>query len=77
MFVGKLTKAEKNEIFFFEPCLSCFLLFLSSPFAAKIVRFLRLTRGLHNAKFVPSLSCFQGWINPSEFALKKMILLLS
>jgi hypothetical protein len=58
MFVGKLTKAEEKEILLFEPCLSCFLLFLSSPFAAKIVRFLRLTRGLHNAKFVPSLSYF-------------------
>jgi hypothetical protein len=33
-----LTKAEK-EIFFLKPCLSCFLLSLSFPFAAKIVRF--------------------------------------
>jgi len=58
MFAGKLTKAEEKEIFFFKPCLSYFLLFLSSPFAAKIIRFLRLTRGLHNAKFFLSLSCF-------------------
>jgi hypothetical protein len=58
MFAGKLTKTEEKEIFFFEPCLSYFLLFLSSPFVAKIIRFLRLTRGLYNAKFVLSLSCF-------------------
>jgi hypothetical protein len=55
MFAGRLTKAEK-EIFFLKPYLSCFLLSLFFPFAAKIIRFLRLTRGLHNAKFVPSLS---------------------
>jgi hypothetical protein len=52
-----LTKAEKEEMFV-EPCLSCFLPSLSFPFAAKIVRFFRVTRSLHNAKFVPSLSCF-------------------
>jgi len=57
MFVGRSTKAEK-EILFLKPCLSCFLLSLSFPFAAKIIRFLRLTRGLYNAKFVPLLSCF-------------------
>jgi hypothetical protein len=57
MFAGKLTKAEKKEMFF-EPCLSCFLLSLASPFAAKIVRFLRLIRSLHNVKFIPSLSGF-------------------
>jgi len=57
MFVARLTKAEKEEMFV-EPCLSCFLPSLSFPFAAKIVRFLRLTRSLHNAKFIPSLSCF-------------------
>jgi len=38
MFAERLTKAEK-EIFFLKPCLSCFLLSLSFPFAAKIVRF--------------------------------------
>jgi hypothetical protein len=54
MFSGKLTKAKKKEMFF-EPCLSYFLPSLSSPFAAKVVRFLRLMRSLHDAKFVPSL----------------------
>jgi len=41
MFAERLTKAEK-EIFFLKLCLSYFLL----PFAAKIIRFLRLSRGL-------------------------------
>jgi hypothetical protein len=54
MFSGKLTKAKKKEMFF-EPCLSYFLPSLSSPFAAKVVRFLRLMRSLHDVKFVPSL----------------------
>jgi hypothetical protein len=57
MFAARLTKAEKEEMFV-EPYLSCFLHSLSFPFAAKIVRFLRLTRSLYNAKFVPSLSSF-------------------
>ena len=55
MFVGRLTKAEKKEMFF-KPCLSCFLPSLSYSFAAKIVRFLRLIRSLRNAKFISSLS---------------------
>jgi len=55
MFAGRLTKVEKKEMFF-EPCLSCFLPFLSSYFAVKIIRFPRLIRSLYNAKFVPSLS---------------------
>jgi len=55
MFAGRLIKAEKKEMFF-EPCLSCFPLSLSSPFAAKIIRFLRLIRSLHNAKFIHFLS---------------------
>jgi hypothetical protein len=55
MFAGRLTKAEKKEMFF-EPCMSCFPLSLSSPFAAKIARFLRLIRSLHNVNFVSSLS---------------------
>jgi hypothetical protein len=55
MNVEKLTKAEKKEMFF-EPCLSCFLPSLSSSFVAKIIRFLRLIRSLHNAKFISSLS---------------------
>jgi hypothetical protein len=55
MFAVSLTKAEKEEMFV-EPCLSCFLPSLSFPFVAKIVRFLRLTRSLHNAKLVTSLS---------------------
>ena len=46
---------EKNEIFF-EPYLSYFVPSLSSPFAAKIIKFLRLIRILHNAKYVHSLS---------------------
>jgi hypothetical protein len=54
MIVEELTKTEKKEMFF-EPCLSCFLPSLSSPFAAKVVRFLRLIRSLHNAKFIHSL----------------------
>jgi hypothetical protein len=41
---------------FFKPCLSCFLPSLSSSFAAKIVRFLRLIRSLCNAKYNSSLS---------------------
>jgi hypothetical protein len=55
MIVEELTKVEKNEIFF-EPYLSCFVPSLSSSFAAKIIRFLRLIRILHNAKYVHSLS---------------------
>jgi hypothetical protein len=55
MFAGRMIKAEKKEMFF-EPCLSYFLLSLSSPFVAKIIRFLRLIKSLHNAKFIPSLS---------------------
>ena len=54
MIVEDLTKAKKKEMFF-EPYLSCFLPSLSSPFAAKVVRFLRLIRSLHNAKFVSFL----------------------
>ena len=76
MFARKLTKAKKKEIFF-EPYLNCLLLSLSSLFAAKIVRFLRLITSLLNAKFVLSLSGLQGWINPLEFALKKLIFMLS
>jgi hypothetical protein len=57
MFAARLTKVEKEEIFV-EPYLSSFLPSLSFLFAAKIIRFLRLTRSLHNAKFVPSLSSF-------------------
>ena len=48
---------RRRKKYFFEPSLSCFLLFLSSPFAAKSVMFLKLIRSLH--------------INPSEFAFKK------
>jgi hypothetical protein len=55
MVAGRLTKAENKEMFF-ELCFSCFLLSLSSPFVAKIVRILRLIRSPHNAKLVPSLS---------------------
>jgi hypothetical protein len=55
MFAGRLIKAENKEVFF-EPCMSCFLPFLSTPFAAKIVRFLRLIRSLHNVKFDHALS---------------------
>jgi len=38
MFAGRLTKADERNIFS-KPCLSCFLLSLSFPFAAKIIRF--------------------------------------
>jgi hypothetical protein len=55
MFAGRLIKAENKEVFF-EPCMSCFLPSLSTPFAAKIVRFLRLIRSLHNVKFDHALS---------------------
>jgi hypothetical protein len=41
----KLTKAKKKEMFF-EPCFSWHLLSLSFPFAAEIVRILRLIRSL-------------------------------
>ena len=53
MFAARLTKAEKEEMFA-EPCLSYFLPSLSFLFAAKIARFLRLIRSLHNAKFILS-----------------------
>jgi hypothetical protein len=55
MIVEELTKAEKKEMFF-EPCFSCFLLSLSFPFVAKIIRILRLIRILCDTKLVPSLS---------------------
>jgi len=55
MIAGRLTKVENKEMFF-EPYFNYFLLFLSSSFAAKIVRNLRLIRILHNTKLVPSLS---------------------
>jgi hypothetical protein len=55
MIVEELAKAEKKKVFF-EPCFSCFLLYLSSLFDAEIIRFLRLIRSLHNVKFVHSLS---------------------
>jgi hypothetical protein len=51
----KLTKEEKKEMFF-EPYFSCFLLSLSFPSVAEIVRILRLIRSLRDAKRVPSLS---------------------
>jgi hypothetical protein len=40
---GRLTKTKEKEMFF-EPCFSWHLLFLFFPFAAKIVRILRLIR---------------------------------
>jgi hypothetical protein len=43
----KLTKTEKKGMFF-KPCSSCFLLFLSFPFVAKIVRIFRLIRSLRD-----------------------------
>ena len=52
---GRLTKAKKKEMFF-ESCFSWQLLSLSFPFAAEIVRILRLIRSLYNGKFVPLLS---------------------
>jgi hypothetical protein len=55
MVARRLTKAEKKEMFF-ESCFSCFLLSLSFPFVAKIIRILRLTRSLRDAKLVRSLS---------------------
>jgi hypothetical protein len=55
MVAGRLTKTENKEMFF-EPCFNYFLLSLSSPFAAKIIRIFRLIRSPHNAKLVPSLS---------------------
>jgi hypothetical protein len=55
IFAGRLTKAKKKKVFF-EPCFNCFLLSLSFPFAVEIVRFFRLIRSLHDAKFIPSLS---------------------
>jgi len=50
----KLTKAKKKGMFF-EPCFNCFLLSLSFPFVAEIIRILRLIRSLRDAKRVPSL----------------------
>jgi hypothetical protein len=49
----KIDKNGGERNIFFEPCLSCFLLFFIFPFAVKSVKFLRLIRSLH--------------INPSEF----------
>jgi len=54
----KIDKSGEINIFF-EPCLSCFLLFFTLPFVAKSVRFLMLIRSLH--------------INPSEFSFFKKI----
>ena len=54
MVTRRLTKVENNEMFF-KPCFSCLLLSLSSSFAAKITKFLRLIRSIHNAKFIPPL----------------------
>jgi len=60
MFAKRLTKAEEKEIFFFEPCLSCFLLFFILPLLLpKSSGFLRLIRSLHNAKFVPFYLVFK------------------
>ena len=53
----KLTKAGKEGMFF-ELCFSYFLLYLSFPFVAEIVRILRLIRSLRDAKLVPYLSGF-------------------
>jgi len=50
-----LTKAKKKEMFF-EPCFNWHLLSLSFPFAAEIVRILKLIRTLYNAKSIPLLS---------------------
>jgi hypothetical protein len=55
MIIRRLTKAENKEMFF-EPCFSCLLLFLSSFFATKILRILKLIRSFHDAKLIPSLS---------------------
>ena len=55
MIVEKLTKVEKKEMFF-EPCFSYFMISLSFPFDAKIVRIFRLIRSLHISKFFPYLS---------------------
>jgi hypothetical protein len=41
----------KKEMFF-EPCFNHLLLSLSFPYAAEIVRILRLIRSLYNSKFV-------------------------
>jgi len=53
-----LTKAKKEDIFF-ESCFSGVMLSLSSPFAAKIFRILKLIRILHDAKFVPLYVVFK------------------
>jgi len=39
MVARRLTKTEKKEMVF-EPCFSCFLLSLSFPFVAEIIRIL-------------------------------------
>ena len=71
MVAEKLTKKEKKGMFF-DPCFSSVLLPLSSTFAAKIFRILRLNRSLHDAKFMSYLSGFSGWINLSESMLKSV-----
>jgi hypothetical protein len=55
MTFEELTKTKKKEIFF-KPYFNCFLLFLSFPFVAEIVRILRLVRSLRDDKLVLSLS---------------------
>jgi hypothetical protein len=63
---GKLTKMER-EIFIYlfiylffsrNPVWAVFCSLYPSPLLPKSSGFLRLTRGLHNAKFFPLLSCF-------------------
>jgi hypothetical protein len=62
---------------FLETCFSHFLLSLSSPFAAKIVRFLRLITILHDAKFISLFIWFLRLNKSLRICTKKMIMLLS
>jgi len=58
-------KIDKNRerniylfIYFRNPVWAVFCSLYPSPLLPKSSGFLRMTRGLHNAKFVPLLSCF-------------------
>ena len=55
MTIEELTKTEKKQMFF-EPYFNCFLLFLSFPFVAEVVKILRLVRSLRDDRLVSSLS---------------------
>jgi len=54
----RIDKSRERNIFFRNLVWVVLCSLYPSPLLPKSSGFLRLTRGLHNAKFVPSLSCF-------------------